>query len=204
MIWYLRTWAWCIETGDWNWGIINAQFVEFQAWQSMPESLINNTLKGCKLKYDTALLPSQYRRKTSTLSLSVSQKMVWSVREEIRVWSGRIWFLSLSPPPPVLQICNLGEPMKVNEPPPNTTSRCPSPKSRWVSLLPCLESPLLKTQSHSFLTCHDLNSRWPKIWPMTLGQRFDLKGSPYSTLVVNQNTVKFFFLHIHLTRVLTN
>ena len=112
--------------------------------------------------------------------------------------------LSLPPPPPVLQICNLGETVKVNEPPPNTTSRCPSPKSRWVSLLPCLESPLLKTQSHSFLTCHDLNSRWPKIWPMTLGQRFDLKGSPYSTLVVNQNTVKFFFLHIHHTRVLTN
>ena len=160
----------------------------------MPEGLINNTSKGRKLKYDTVLLPSQYKRKTSTLSLFASQKMVWSMREEIQVWSGQIWFFSISSPL-VLQICNLGETVKVNEPPPNTTSRCPSPKSRWVSLLPCSESPLLKTQSHSFLTCHDSNSKWPKIWPVTPCQRFDPKDSPYSTLVVNQNTLNFFSTH---------
>ena len=44
--------------------------------------------------------------------------------------------------------------------------------------------------------CHDPNSEWPKIWPVTLGQKFDLKGSSYSTLAVNQKILKFFFLHI--------
>ena len=52
--------------------------------------------------------------------------------------------------------------------------------------------------------CHDPNFGWPKIWPMTLGQRFDPKGSSYTTLAVNQNTLNFFFLHIHHTRVLPN
>ena len=52
--------------------------------------------------------------------------------------------------------------------------------------------------------CHDPNSGWPKIWPMTPGQRFDLKGSSYTTLAVNQNTLKYFFLHIHHIRVLPN
>ena len=41
--------------------------------------------------------------------------------------------------------------------------------------------------------CHDPNFGWPKIWPMTLGQRFDSKGSSYSTLTINQNTLIFFF-----------
>ena len=36
---------------------------------------------------------------------------------------------------------------------PNTTSRCSSPKSWWISLPSCSESPLLKTQWDSFLSC---------------------------------------------------
>ena len=43
--------------------------------------------------------------------------------------------------------------------------------------------------------CHDPNSGRPKIWPMTPGQRFNPKGSSYSMLAVNQNTLIFFSTH---------
>ena len=61
----------------------------------------------------------------------------------------------------------------------------------------------LRRRARSFLEelCHDPNFGQPKIWPVTLGQRFDPKGSSYSMLAVNQNTLDFFFF-IHLTRIL--
>ena len=34
---------------------------------------------------------------------------------------------------------------------------------------------------------------------MTPGQRFDLKGSSYSTLAVNQNTLIFVFFYTYIT-----
>ena len=54
--------------------------------------------------------------------------------------------------------------------------------------------------------CHDQNSGWPKIWPMTPGQRYEPKGFSYSTLAVNQNTLKCFKIlqpipkNSHITR----
>ena len=46
--------------------------------------------------------------------------------------------------------------------------------------------------------CHDPNSGQPKIWPVTPGQRLDPKGSSYSMLAVNQNTLDFLFFFIFI------
>ena len=69
-----------------------------------------------------------------------------------------------------------------------------------VGLLSDLELPASSKET----LCHDPNSGRPKIWPMTPGQKFDPKGFSYSTLVINQNTLNFFFPHLNHTKVLTN
>ena len=48
-----------------------------------------------------------------------------------------------------------------------------------------LDGILLGGRSFGVDICHDPNSGRPKIWPMTSGQRFDPKGSSYSTLAIN-------------------
>ena len=59
---------------------------------------------------------------------------------------------------------------------------------------------LLGGRSFGVDICHDPNSERPKIWPMIPSQRFDPKGSSYSTLAINQNTLIFFFL-LHIPQL---
>ena len=63
----------------------------------------------------------------------------------------------------------------------------------FLSISPCCFFFFLKS------ICHDPNSGRSKIWPVTPGQRFDPKGSSYSMLAVNQNTLDFFFFFFLLT-----